>query len=136
MSVEHSKGIKEIRINDRESIIIESKWQEVYEWDEVSYKSGEDVIFIGSYYTYDMHLSRGWLKYNNETIAIAKEYIPTYCVDGIQVDVIFDIKSRLFVEGNKEDLLEYYTQQFGSEKQVKDNDNVQGKLLIKKNNNK
>lgn len=132
MSVEHSREIKEIRINDRESIIIERKMQEVYEWDEVSYKSGEDVIFIGSYYTYDMHFSRGWLKYNNETIAIAKEYVPTYCVDGIQVNVIFDIKTKLFVEGSKEDLLEYYTQQFDNEKKDKKGVGFQKKLLIKR----
>lgn len=47
------------------------------------------------------------MMFNENTISIAKEYIPTYCVDGIKVEVMFDIKTKLFVEESQEDLLAY-----------------------------
>ena len=133
MSVEWSRGIEEIKFNDCESIILERKSQEVYEWVEVSYKNGEELIVIGSYYTYDMNLSRGWMKFNDETIAIAKEYIPTYCIDGIQVEVIFDIRTKSFIEGSKDDLLTYYKEQFISKEETKYNVSLEKNLKLKSN---
>ena len=107
MSVEWSKGIKEILINESEKIVIESKRQEVYEWDEVSYKIGEDVIFIGSYSTYNCRTRREWMEFNEYAIVILTQYIPSYLEiededcdydDSIHVKILFEIKNRCHIE--------------------------------------
>lgn len=132
MSVVHSYDVEEIKISDCESILLEEKGEDGYRWVEVTFKSKKEQIFIGSYSTYSYGLSRGWMKHNTHTIAIAKEYIPSYCVDGVIVETIFDINTKLFIEGNQADLLDYYNQQFGDKKQDKENAVFPKLLLVKK----
>lgn len=135
MSVITSYGTEEIKISNEESLLLEKMEEEGYSWVEVTFKdnSGHSYM-VGSYYTYDYGISRGWMKYNTETIAIAKEYIPTDSSEDIQIETLFDIKTKLFIEGSKEDLLEYYNQQFSSENQnAVNNVCFQRKLMIKKN---
>ncbi len=112
MSVEISYGIEKIEISKSDFILLEKKAEDGYTWFEVTFKSNDEHIFIGSYYTYNYGMTREWLKYNTETIAIAKEYIPSFCIHGIQIERLFDIKTRRFIEGSQEDLLNYYNQQF------------------------
>lgn len=121
--------MKQIKISDDESILLEEKSEDGYRWVEVIFELEDERIFIGSYYTLDYYAGHEWMKYNTDTIAIAKR---SYSDNSIQVETLFDKKTRLFITGSNEDLLEYYNQQFENEKQDKENVNFQRVLLIKR----
>lgn len=112
MSIVHSYGKEEISINDKEKIIIETKSEDGYEWKEVEYKSADDEIHIGSYYTYNYSSSNEWMEYNENYIILLVVYKYGYENSDTQVKKIFDIKSKQLIKGTQEELLEIYNQEF------------------------
>lgn len=130
MVVEYVWRNREISVSECESILIKSKEQNGYEWDEVFFKSEEGILFIGTYPTYDYGMSYGWMDYNSETIALLKRYMPGNDVDGIRINALFDIKNRLLIEGSEEYLFKYYNQQFRKKDEKVDSPE---KLVLKKN---
>lgn len=70
MSVEHLQSKKEIKINDKYILNIESKWEGEYSWDEVTLTDGINCLEVGSYYTAGVTYEREWLEYNENYVAI------------------------------------------------------------------
>lgn len=112
MSVTWSFEKKEIEINEKNSIIIESKGEEGYTWDEVTFKSEEGEVSIGAYYTYNYSSSREWMEYNSNYIVLLSIYMDGYEPCDTEIKKLFDVNSRRFIEGSQEELFEYYNQEF------------------------
>ena len=114
MSIEHYYGKKEISINEDKSIIIEEKGEDGYRWETVSFKTGQDLMYVGTYYTYDYLCSKEWIKYNENYIVFLIMHNYGYEWSEPQVGKIFDMSSKQFIEGSKEQLLEFYRENFNS----------------------
>ena len=113
MSVVHSYGKEVILINENESLIIETKSEEGYKWKELTFKTiGEEEIYIGSYSTYNYSFSREWMEYNDKYVILLAIYTYGYEISDTQVEKIFDITSKKFVEGSQEELCEIYNREF------------------------
>ena len=103
----------------------------------VTFKTGDNLIFIGTYYSYDYRGPVEELHYNSKTIALTRDFCTTWFHIPFQVFVLFDIESGLFIEGTEDDLLAYYNQQFGNNSfQRFEKFDFQRKLLIRKQNKK
>jgi len=112
MSVVHNYGKEEILINTKEKIIIETKGEDGYEWNEVEYEWADEKIYIGSYYNYNYSISNEWMEYNEKYIILLIVYKYGYEKSDTQVKKIFDIKSKRLIERPQEELLEIYNQEF------------------------
>lgn len=106
---------KQIKLNDNAVMILEKKADD-YEWVEVTYRTDEKEIYIGSYFTFN-YTEHEWLEYSSDYIIIMKdeygyidESLPYYDDDnygylGQSVKVIFSITEEKFVEGSPEEKL-------------------------------
>lgn len=112
MSVVHSLSKNEIAVNDEDSIIVEGKSEDGYFWNEVTFKSGEEKFYIGSYYTYNYSSSHEWMEYNSDFIVLMVIYTYEYEVSEAQVNKLFDIKSKQFMNGTQDELIESYNNSF------------------------
>ena len=112
MSITYSYGKEEISINENESMVIETKGEDGYKWKEVTYKSTQDEIFVGSYFTYNYSSSREWMEYNENYIALLAVYTFGYEISDTKVKKIFDINNKQLIDGSKEELLEIYNREF------------------------
>lgn len=111
MSVEHTHGRKEIILGEDIRLIVTSKSEEYYFWDEVVFESPDGEIKIGSYST-GAGSGRQWMKYNSDYVAIVS-FNPISI--GLSVNKLFHIPSRQMVDDSDLDkLLEIYNQEFES----------------------
>ena len=98
-------------IDDQKSIIVET-FSDDYVTSYAYYQnndSEEDMVYIGYFDLYNYSASRDYLIYNDEFIGImSKRNIP-YKVD---VRALYDIKARVFVEKDHEELLELFNRIF------------------------
>lgn len=125
MSIEWSFKPKETPVNETDAIITQEFENDGYSWIKVKYRTGENEIEIGSYFTYNYSSSREWMEHN-------ENYIVLMCVDTYGYDVsdpyvisLFDIKSKRLISGTREELLEIYYQEFkGISKQMKKSENM------------
>lgn len=108
MSIEHSLGNNVIALNDEDSIIVERKSEDGYVWDEVTFKTGEESINIGSYSVYNYDSSKDWMEYNSDFIFLMTKRTCGYDTHSPQVIKLFDIKSRQLVGGSQEELMKIY----------------------------
>lgn len=106
---------KQIKLNDNAVMILEKKADD-YEWVEVTYKTAEKEIFVGSYFTFN-YTEHEWLEYSPDYIIIMKDQYgyyddnqPYYDDDnfgylGPTVKVMFSVAEERFVEGTAEEKL-------------------------------
>lgn len=130
MAITYSLRTKNIDINDSESIIVETKSEEVYEWQEVSYRNSEEITFIGTYYTYDGGITREWMEHNENFIALISKQIIGDRMNQIKVKAMFDIKNKQLIEGNQEELISLYEEEFANKEQ---NTKEKPKKLVQQN---
>ena len=112
MSVVHSYGKEKVSIDGEKFLVIETKGEEGYEWKEVTFKTKQEEIYIGGYYTYNYSSSRQWMEYNSDFIVLMAIYTCGYDVSDPQVMNMFDIKSKKIVEGEQSQLIELYNKEF------------------------
>lgn len=112
MAVLFKLGKSTIPLNEKESIILEERSQDGYEWNEVTFKTGEEEYYIGSYYTYNYSSSREWMEYNSDLIVLMTIYTAGYEISDPEVNKMFDIKNRQLVKGTKEELMDCYNSSF------------------------
>lgn len=101
---------KQITLNDKAVMILEKKADD-YEWVEVTYKTDEKEVFIGSYFTFN-YTEHEWLEYSSDYIIIMKDQYGYYDDDddnfgylGPAVKVMFSVAEERFVEGTAEEKL-------------------------------
>ncbi len=122
MSKEYILEKKEIIISEDASLILEDKVED-YEWTEVTYKSKNKKIFIGSFFT-DGYSEKQWMEYNSKYVVIMKDKygyiddeIDYYDDDnfgyiGPSVVTMFSIDSESFIEGSDKEKLDLYENEF------------------------
>lgn len=102
-----------ININDKERIVIDANEKNNIFWKEVYFETECGKSFIGSYFTH-----RDILDYNDLYIAIiAVEYDNNNPI--FRIKKIFDIINREFIMGSQEELLEFYQNEFLTERIVR-----------------
>ena len=127
MSIEITLKKEEIPINDKAVLVLENKVED-YEWTEVTYKTKEKEIHIGSFFT-DSIYGKEWMEYNQNYIVLMEEVYgyfddnnyyddDNYGYIGPGVLRMFDINIENFVEDNKEEMLEIYNREFTNENKV------------------
>lgn len=105
MSVEHQQSQKEIKINDKYSLNIESKWEDGYSWDEVNLTDGINCIEVGNYYTAGTPYEREWLEYNDDYVAIIHQNL----ISGvITIEELIDLQKFEKIKGTPERVKDYY----------------------------
>mgnify|MGYP000213600322 CR=1 FL=1 len=114
MLIEQTINKKEIVV-DKGIIVVESKYGDGYMWNDVYFKYDKEIFPIGTYCTYDFGFTNGWMEYNSDTIALMSEY--GFSHEKVVI-ALFDIKTRLFIDGRYVDLLQYYNKQFNGVKSV------------------
>ena len=114
MAITYSYGKQEIKINESDSIILETKSEEVYEWKEVTFKTKEQKkeIYIGTYYTRTYPDEREWMEYNDNFIAILAGHKHGHIISDVRVMELFDINSRKLIKESQEEMREIYAEQF------------------------
>lgn len=104
--------ILNIPLNNDNFLEVKEKMADGYRWRELTFKSGEGEIYIGSYNIYDFSRSREWLKYNSKYIVILTSYNVGYDYTDISVKVFFDIENKQFIEGPDNELMDMYVERF------------------------
>jgi len=114
MSVTHSYGKVLLKVNDFCSIITETKGEDGYVWNEVTFKSESDEkeIYIGSYFSYNYTNSNEWMEYNENYIALLKIPKIGYQNLDMQITKLFDINKKEVIQDSQENLLDVYNSEF------------------------
>ena len=103
---------KEIRIDDNNSLYIETKSEEHYVWEEIYLVNNEDLEYIGTC-SLDNFGNPSWMEYNeNYVVLLEKEFgygeaYEDYCDDdygylGKRINVLFDIKNKREISSKKD----------------------------------
>lgn len=108
MSVVSCIGKEKIRINENEFILKENYVDDGYEWINVKYKYDKNIVQIGAYYIYNYSTSIEWMSYNENYIALVAMYTGYGASNNLKVKKLFDIRSKQFIDGSREELLEIY----------------------------
>ena len=119
MSVLHKLKTNVIELNDIDSIIVDEYFEEGYKWNDITYKSGNNKYYIGSYSTYNYSSSREWMEYNSEIIVLMRISTYGYEISDPEVIKMFDIKSKQFISGTKEELYDYYKNKIKKNNKIK-----------------
>lgn len=106
MSVEHTQSKKEIKINDKYTLNIESQWEDAYSWDKVNLTDGTNCIEVGTCYTSGTTYEREWLEYNDNYVAILHQDLISMV---ITIKKLIDLENCLGVNGTPEEVRDYYT---------------------------
>ncbi len=105
---------KQIQLTDKAVMILEKKSDD-YEWVEVTYKTAEKEIFVGSYFTFN-YTENEWLEYSSDYIIIMKDLYGYYDDSkdydddnfgylGPAVKVLFSVNEEIFIDGTAKEKL-------------------------------
>ena len=123
MSMEYLIEEKTITIDDNNYLLIKTKTEENYLWDEVYLVSNGLEIFVGAY-SKDRYNEQEWMEYNSNYIVFVKnqfgygeEYIDyrddDYGYLGKKIIKVFDIKNKETIM-DKDRVFDIYNKEFNN----------------------
>ena len=114
---------KVIRIDDNNSLYIETKSEERYVWEEIYLVNNEELEYIGAC-SLDNFGKPGWMEYNENYVALLEKefgygesyedyHDDDYGYLGKRIKVLFDIKNKKEVS-SKNEVLAIYNKEFNN----------------------